>query len=438
MQRTTRQQHAYPAALTASADTADPGGHDRAVADLRGASRLAVDAVVGVTDMVESMHHAIVRVSPFGGNSHTGRLSGISGLVYRSVRGVTQLVGHGVDTALERVGPLLTNSLPGIGSAAWPGREALLAALNGVLGDHLVAAGNPLAIPMRLRRDGRPLLLERESLAQEFAASDGRVVVLLHGLCMSDGGWLRNGHDHGAALARDLGFTPLYLHYNSGRHISSNGADFAAIMEALVAAWPVPLRELVIVGHSMGGLVARSACEQARLAGQAWLARLTSIVFLGTPHHGSPLERAGNRVELLLGISPYTAAFARLGRIRSAGVKDLRHGNLLDEDWAPHASGHIHDVRAPVPLPAGVRCFTLAASSQLRPGIPGRRPAGDGLVPVDSALGRHHDHQRKLAIPEPRRRVVYALHHFDLLSNGEVYAQLRSWLDPASEAANAD
>jgi pimeloyl-ACP methyl ester carboxylesterase len=407
---------------------AEASAHNGTIADLRGASRLAVDAVVGVTDMVESMHHAIVRVSPFGGNSHTGRLSGISGLVYRSVRGVTQLIGISLDAALERVGPLLAGSIPGTAGASWPGRESLLAAVNGVLGDHLVAAGNPLAIPMRLRRDGQALLLERESLAREFPDTDGRLLVMLHGLCMSDVGWRRDGHDHGAALAHDLGFTSLYLHYNSGRHISSNGADFAAIMEELVAAWPVPVRELVIVGHSMGGLVARSACQQARLAGNSWLAHLSTIVFLGTPHHGSPLERAGNRLELLLGISPYTAAFARLGRIRSAGVKDLRHGNLLDEDWAPHASGHVHDVRATVPLPDGVRCFALAASSQLRPGAPGQRLAGDGLVPVDSALGRHPDPARTLPIPESRQRVFYALHHFDLLSRGDVYAQIRRCL----------
>jgi pimeloyl-ACP methyl ester carboxylesterase len=281
---------------------------------------------------------------------------------------------------------------------------------------------------MRLRRHGRALLLDPESLAREFPDSDGRLLVMLHGLCMSDVGWRRDGHDHGAVLEHDLGYTALYLHYNSGLHISSNGADCAAIMEELVAAWPVPVRELVIVGHSMGGLVARSACHTALLAGHSWLAQLSSIVFLGTPHHGSPLERAGNQLELLLGISPYTAAFARLGRIRSAGVKDLRHGNLLDEDWAQHASGHVNDVRAPVPLPEGVRCFAIAASKQSQPGAPGSRLAGDGLVPVDSALGRHPARERTLAIPESRQRVFYGLHHFDLLSRGEVYAQIRRCL----------
>src|SRR4030095_10668393 len=136
-----------------------------------------------------------------------------------------------------------------------------------------------------------------------------------------------------SVLARELGFTPLYLHYNSGRHISTNGREFADLMEALVGQWPVPVEELVIMGHSMGGLVTRSACYYSALAGHDWLRRLRKLVFLGTPHHGAPLERGGNWIEILLGVSPSNAPFARLEKIRSAGITDLRYGNLLDEDW---------------------------------------------------------------------------------------------------------
>ena len=121
---------------------------------------------------------------------------------------------------------------------------------------------------------------------------------------------------------------PVYLHYNSGRHVSENGREFAALLEQLVAGWPVPVDELVIVGHSMGGLVARSACHHAEAQGQAWLASLTKLVCLGTPHHGAPLERGGRWVDVLLGLSPYVAPFARLGKARSAGITDLRFGNL--------------------------------------------------------------------------------------------------------------
>ena len=119
---------------------------------------------------------------------------------------------------------------------------------------------------------------------------------------MNDLQWKRKGHDHGAALARDLAYTPVYLHYNSGLHISTNGRAFAELLEALVRLWPVPLTELVLIGHSMGGLVARSACHYGALARHEWLRRLDKLVFLGTPHHGAPLERGGNWVDMLLGV----------------------------------------------------------------------------------------------------------------------------------------
>ena len=185
---------------------------------LRGFSRLAVDATTGVTDLVEAMHRNIAPGAP-GPKTKSGRARGIAGFVYRCIRGVARLVGGGLDVALAQLRPLL-----GEGSAS-PGREAVQAALNGVLGDYLVASGNPLAIPMRLRRDGQDL--DPSAVPQPT----GKLLVLAHGLCMNDLQWNREGHDHGAALARDLGYTPVYLHYNSGLHISINGREFAALLE---------------------------------------------------------------------------------------------------------------------------------------------------------------------------------------------------------------
>ncbi len=216
-------------------------------------------------------------------------------------------------------------------------REAVLAALNGVLGDHLAESRNPLAIEMCLRHDGQPLDLERAALERAIARPTGRILLLVHGLCMNDLQWRRNGHDHGAALAADCGFTPVYLRYNSGLHVSSNGRMLAALIERLVHEWPVAVEQIVILAHSMGGLVTRSACrhadQHARRSGPDWLRRTSDIFFLGTPHLGAPLERGGNWIDLILDASPYTTAFARLGKIRSAGITDLRLGSLCDEDW---------------------------------------------------------------------------------------------------------
>ena len=167
---------------------------------------------------------------------------------------------------------------------------------------------------------------------------------------------MRQNHDHGAALARDLGYTPVYLSYNSGLHISINGRAFAEALEALVAAWPVEIEDFVVIGHSMGGLVARSACRIRRRGGACVARKLNKLVFLGTPHHGAPLERIGNWVDVILGKTPYAAAFGRLGKIRSAGVTDLRYGNLMDEDWQGRDRfAREPDTRRSVPLPEGRR-----------------------------------------------------------------------------------
>jgi hypothetical protein len=388
------------------------------LSDWRGFNRLANDATAGLTDLVEAMHHTIERMPGALGRSPAGRTSGITGLAYRSVRGVTRAVGAGIDALLGVLAPLIADR------QSSQEREAVLAALNGVLGDYLTASGNPLAIKMSLRVAGAPLALDRAALLAAVRDPGRKPVVLLHGLCMNDLQWNRDGHDHGAALARDLGYTPLYLHYNSGRHIAANGREFASLMDTLVREWPHAIESLVVLGHSMGGLVARSACHYAALAGHAWPQRLGDLVFLGTPHFGAPLERAGASTDFLLGISPYSAPFARLVKVRSAGIKDLRHGRLRDD--APHAGD-------PLPLPDGVRCYAIAASRQRR-ASPGPGIRGDGLVPVMSALGLHRDPSHGLALPDGRRWVGYGMGHFDLLSRGEVYARIRSWLNGPHES----
>jgi len=391
--------------------------------DLRGINRLTFDAVVGLIGLVETMHGNIARRrEPFSSRSG-GKTRGITRLVYRSIRGVTQLTGAGVDAALGLLDPILAAEHPA------PGREAVRAALNGVLGDHLVETANPLAIPMRLRHGGQPLHLQRDSLSSALTPLSGRLAVLVHGLCLNDGHWHRDGHDHGAALACDLGYTPLYLHYNTGLHISANGRAFADLLQMLAAEWPAPLEELVMIGHSMGGLVSRSACYYGASKGHNWLRHLRKLIFLGTPHHGAPMERGGQWLHLVLDKSRYTAAFAHLGRIRSAGITDLRYGNLLDGDWQDRDRfKHVGDTRQAIPLPEGVQCFAIAASTGSRASGLRDRLLGDGLVPVGSALGQHEEPHRALSIPESGQWIGRAMNHFDLLSRQDVYKQITLWL----------
>ena len=396
-------------------------------ADLRGATRLATDATAGLTDLVEAMHERIARVPGLSTEPLDGRTGGISGLVYKTIRGVTRLAGGSIEALLG----LLTPALSAEVGAAAPGREreAIVAALNGVLGDYLATTGNPLATPMALRQGGRPLPLQAGGLQRALPGAGPRLLVLLHGLCMNDLQWLRMDHDHGAALAQAHGYTAVYLHYNSGQHISINGHALAEQLEHLLDAWPVPLQRCVLLGHSMGGLLARSALHCGVQRGQRWPARVTDLVCLGTPHHGAPLERAGNWVDLVLGATPYAAPFARLGQVRSAGITDLRHGNLVDEDWVGRDRfARAADGRQHLPLPETVRSFALAATTGQASGDLRDRLLGDGLVPLDSALGRHNNPARNLAFPAERQWIGYGMNHLDLLNRPEVFAQLRQWL----------
>ena len=383
------------------------------VSDLRGAVRLATTAATGVTDVVEAMHTVITR--PTG---TTARKGGLSGLVYRAVRRTMRRVGRGVDGALA----VVDRGTPGEA----PAREAVVAALNGAFGDHLADAGNPLAIEMHVRHDDVPLDLG----AVERAIPDARPALLLqvHGICMHEGQWRRDGHDPGAEWAEAIGATRLAVRYNSGRHISESGRDLAHQLGALLAAWPVPVERLVVVGHSMGGLVARSAFATLEEDGFA-LPADTTLVCLGSPHHGAPLERLGNLVDTALRASRYAGPLAAVSNARSPGVTDLRYGSVHDADWRGRDRfERAEDDRQHVPLPTGVSCYLVAAT--LGSGGGGVRDftIGDGLVPLDSALGLHEDPDRSLDVPPDHRWTMPHASHLDLLWALEVTEQVRAWL----------
>jgi pimeloyl-ACP methyl ester carboxylesterase len=386
--------------------------------DFHGISRLGIAAVEHAIDLVEQVHHAL------GGALLKFRpVRGVTDFVYRQVRQSASMLHRQLETLLP------APDAPTRSRMSSAEREAVLAALNGLVGDYLAAAGNPLQIPMQLRIDGKALALDGKSLSAAFPHAGGKLLILIHGLCRSDLQWLRRGHDHGAALARDLGYTPLYLSYNSGLHISTNGQTFAALLETLVQQWPVPVEEITLLGHSMGGLVARSACYYGKRGRHTWPKLLKNIVFLGTPHHGAPLEQGGSWLTAMLASSPYTAPFSRLGRMRSAGITDLRYGNLLDCDWhGRDRFEHGGDRRQPVPLPPKVKCYTIAGTVSARHGDLRNRLLGDGLIPMGVALGSHTHAPHDLAFPRSRAWVAYGVHHLDLLSSARVYEKIRGWL----------
>jgi len=385
--------------------------------DLRAVTLLATDATKAVTRMAEGVHQSVWQTlgAPSGATPEQAR--GLTGLIYKSITGVTQQVGRGLEAALTRLEPLLQR-LEAPGDESFE-RAALLAALNGVMGDRLQAAGNPLATPMTLRFQNTQV--------------GGKVLIVIHGLCMNERQWdsQHGGQpvNHAERISGALAYTPVYVRYNSGLHVSENGHLLAQQLEDLVRGWPVPVTELSVLAHSMGGLVTRSALFSASQSGMQWPGALKNIVFLGTPHHGSPLERAGNWVDVILGSTPYSRPFAKLGQLRSAGITDLRYGHVLDADWQGHDRFRRKpDSRVPLPLPETVACFAVAATTAAKRSALADRLVGDGLVPLHSALGQHDEPQRCLHFAPEHQLIAYRTSHLALLSSPAVAAQVLKWL----------
>ena len=416
------------------------------LSDVQGLTQLATQGVLGVAGLAETVQGNVYKAvaasfGPLGsrfvdqtpGSSGVKPL-GITGLVYGGVKGLARLAGGTAHAVLSRAVPLASERF-GV-QASSPQREAVLAAINGVLGDHLLDTANPLAITMALRHEGKVLQLEPVALAQRLPHATAKILVVVHGLCMNDLQWgSGNGaelHDHGQQLAQSLGYTPVYLHYNTGLHTSANGQQLAGLLEQLVVAWPQPVEEVTLLAHSMGGLVARNAChhaEQTRPAIPLWRRQLKSLVFLGTPHHGAPLESVGNWVDVLLGSNVVTRPFAKIGQIRSSGITDLRYGFVLASSWTgADRFERAPDTREPLPLPEGVACFTVAATTADKPGTLKDQLIGDGLVPLRSALGQHDEARHCLEFAAENQWVGRGMGHMALLDRLEVTQQIIKWL----------
>jgi pimeloyl-ACP methyl ester carboxylesterase len=394
------------------------------ISDLQGISRLAIEAVVNVCETVESVHKAINNIAGLPSSQKKQQAGGIASFVYKNIRNITELVGTTIDAPLAAISDVLLKD------KSLPANETLRSALNGVLGDHLHKRANPLAIQMNFRRAGK--ILEPGSIAQEIQRSNGKLLIMVHGLCMNDLQWQKNKHDHGEMLAKDLGLTPVYLHYNSGKHISDNGEIFSQLLEEFIGEltilYPHPL-EITLLTHSMGGLISRSALQHASSAEMTWPNHLKKMIFLGSPHHGAPLEKTGNWLDLLLGAHPISAPFTRLIQIRSAGITDLRHGNVREADWQPRGRFEFAgDKRTPLPLPEDVQCYAIASTTGNLSNSINKDIVGDGLVPVDSAMGKHHDKKFTLLFPPSHQWLGRNINHMQLLNHPEVYQVLRTWL----------
>jgi pimeloyl-ACP methyl ester carboxylesterase len=343
----------------------------------------------------------------------------------RITRGVYRGLGTGTRAAGIAAGTLIRTRVP---ISTGPRGSAVIAAITGLTGDALEEQGSPLAQPMAVRVAGKPVELEPAAVATAFPDATPSIVVFLHGLMETEFSW-GMGETYGTRLERELGYTPVTVRYNSGLRISQNGRCLSELMDELVSAWPVEVERIALVGHSMGGLVARSACHRGAEDGAAWTKHVRQSVSLGTPHMGAPLEQAVHYLSASLARLPETRPIANFLRRRSGGIRDLRQGSLVDEDWAGRDRDALKAaVCAEVPLLDGATHCFVSATVTRSDRHPVGRLIGDVLVLKPSATGRSRT--RRIPFEEEYGTHIGGAHHFALLNHPAVYEKLRAWLSP--------
>ena len=297
-----------------------------------------------------------------------------------------------------------------VAGEGWP-----VPVLNGVFGDTLAARNSSLAIEMKLLGE----------------VQTGKLCIFVHGLCDSEKAWLPGDIDgYGAQLEQDFGFDSLYLRYNTGQHISTNGRLLAQLIDDLSNNAGTPIEEIIFIAHSMGGLVVRSACHYGQRTGEKWVSNVDKIFFLGTPHEGNDYEKIGNLTSTILRVipNPVTWGISILANTRSAGIKDLRYGYLLDEDWQHcDANALWQNNRHAVSLLANTKHYiiTAALAEDMDNGF--KQYFGDGVVMAKSAKG--------LSLEEgflsDHLKTISGLTHLGLLRDLRVYEQIYSWVSIA-------
>jgi pimeloyl-ACP methyl ester carboxylesterase len=388
--------------------------------------RLAFQEAAGTFDGLHSIHGSVAervfrRTGP-GGAPAQWMHDRIVGAVYGGLKMSVLGMGRLADAGVARRPRVVSNT---------PRGAAVVGAINGLIGDTLERRQSALHQPMAVRVQGEPVGTTRGELGAGFPQATDRIAIFLHGLMETEFSWRwgsrETGESYGTLLERELGMTPVYVRYNSGRHISENGRSLADLVEEVVANWPVPVSEVALIGHSMGGLVARSGAYRADLDRMVWPTLVRQIVSLGTPHMGAPLEQAVHYVSAGLDKLPETRPFSRFLRRRSGGIRDLRQGSLVDEDWRDRDRDVLRaEAIAEVPLLAGVtHCFVTATITR-SPRHPLGRLVGDCLVLQASGSGRSRT--RRIAFDEEYGHHVGGTHHIALLNHPAVYDKLRSWL----------
>ena len=401
--------------------------------------RQATRTVRGVHGMVSDAAYAAVTAAL--GPGVTQPIKTANDLVTAAAYGAT---GMGLDAASRIAGFATSLRLAHTGDrgpSVHDGRGAhrALAASVGLRGDAFAVSAPSLAPEMQVRAGQQRIELTREGLAHAYPDAGPDIAVYLHGLCQSERSWSLGAGDsptHPERLAADLGLSPVLIRYNTGLRVSHNGAHLADLLDVLIEAWPVQVRRLVLVGFSMGGLVVHSALVAPAPAHgeRTWTNLVSDTVTIGTPHHGSPMARGAQLAVERLSRDANGRRAIDLVRQRSAGIKDLTHGNVTDADWFGHDPDDGDDHRTHPAVPDGIRHHAIVGVISGHVDGAVARRVGDLLVPPRSAA-----HEALDAIPSrflrERTAVVTGVHHLGMLSNSGVQDHLHRFLSPTAQPA---
>lgn len=391
---------------------------------------LAGDAAGGLASQIHQMHSGIAdRVwRAVGPASVPVRIvhDQVASRSYSAARQLTRGLVRGGARALSARQPENAESI----ERTVVGR-AVVGALNGIWGDALVERHNDLALKMALRSGGRDVPLTRAGIGGAYPFATPRLVVFVHGLCETDDAWMLGGPRHvpyGFRLQAELGYTPLYVRFNTGLHISANGRQLAKLLDQVVAAWPTEVLEIALIGHSMGGLVARSACHYSD--GAPWCGKVRHVFTLGSPHLGAPLEQAANLATHYLGRLPETQALLAMPlNLRSVGIKDLRYGYLVDECWeGQDCDAFLRNTSREIPFMRTAHHYFMCATVSRDANALAGRLVGDLLVLRASAWS--HQRGQRLRFPIEHYSHLGGANHFELLNHPAMYRQIRRWMAP--------
>lgn len=313
--------------------------------------------------------------------------------------------------------------------------------LNGVIGDRL--QNTPLSIEMNFYLNNRPIVLEKENIATVYGDSNialtPKLCVLIHGVTDNERTWtMPDSSDYGRLLAQDFGYIPFYLRYNTGLHISDNGKLLAAILEQLVAHYPIEIEEICIIAHSMGGLITHSACAIAQEQNLTWTQALKQIFLLATPHLGSFLERFANLTTNILEHVPnwHTRLVGKVLNLRSAGIKDMRFGYLMEADWKDEdADKLLKNNKKPPKLLENAAYYIVSGRLTHKEKHWLTHLFGDILVTTNSATA-HSKNASEFNFPIENHVQMPKMYHFQLQNSPKVYEQLAKWLTPNVQATS--